>query len=36
MEADPNNPYIPPQQVEGKRWNSIENGWSVGMCVTLG
>lgn len=30
--ADSNDPYVPPQQVEGKGgWNRVENGWSVGM-----
>ena len=35
MEADANDPYVLPQQVEGKRWNRVENGWYVGMeCVS--
>lgn len=35
MEADSGDPYIPPQQVEGKKWNRVENGWSVGMqCIS--
>jgi len=34
-EADSNDPYVPPQQVEGKRWNNVQNGWNVGMeCIS--
>lgn len=33
-ETDSKDPYLPPQQVEGKRWNRIENGQSIGMdCI---
>ena len=35
METDFNDPYVPSQQAEGKRWNRVENGRSVGMeCVS--